>query len=150
MDTFHVTLPLILPKDTPLLGIRKDVAMKKTLVCVDTLDEHICKAEHKLYMEGKILTASARDELTKRGVAIVFGPEPHEALSPVPGPETWEATVAACCCQKAAASCSGLSPELEQVVQGLAAVIKEQCGISDPAQLRALSLEAADVIRKNL
>ena len=124
--------------------------MKKTLVCVDTLDEHICKAEHKLYMEGKILTASAKDELTKRGVAIVFGPEPSVESHPASASETWETTVAACCCQKAAESCSGLSPELEQVVQGLAAVIKEQCGISDPAQLRVLSLEAAEVIRKNL
>lgn len=116
--------------------------MKKTLVCVQNLDEHICQDTHKFYREGKILTASAKDELFRRGIEIVSGPapEPHKDAC-------WEGCV---CCAEADAGTTELPPDLERLVLGVAAVLKEKCGIQDPAQLRELSLQAAKIIKDAL
>ena len=48
--------------------------MKKTLVEVKNLDEHICTKNNTIYLDGSIiLTPSAKDELNKRRIAIVNG-----------------------------------------------------------------------------
>ena len=56
--------------------------MKKVLVQADNLDEFICQEEATLYVDASmILTPGAKDELLKRGVAVVrtscASPAPH-------------------------------------------------------------------------
>ena len=46
--------------------------MGKTLITLDNIDEFVCCG--KLAMDStKIITAGARDELTKRGIEVVYG-----------------------------------------------------------------------------
>ena len=47
--------------------------MKKTLVEAKMLDKYIC-TNNTIYLDGSIiLTPSAKDELNKRGIAIIHG-----------------------------------------------------------------------------
>lgn len=116
--------------------------MKKTLISVDNLDEFICGQSHKLYNDGtKILTAGAKDELSRRGISIVYGPDPGAAHTPAP----------ACgCAGKTCATGASGSADFEQFVLGVAALLKKECGITDPGELRALSLQAVKTIKENI
>lgn len=103
--------------------------MKKVLVQADNLDEFICREDATLHVDASmILTPGAKDELLKRGVAVVrtscASPAPHAALSG--------------------------SENLEGLLLGVAAILRQECGITDPERLKAASLQAVQIIRDNL
>lgn len=114
--------------------------MKKTLVGVHNLDDFICKECGAFYQDGSmILTAGAKDELNRRGIRIQYG----------------EAPAGSCCAGAAAApavDAAGIAgaASLEDLLVDLAAMIREQCGISDPEQLRDASLKALQTIKNNI
>ena len=59
--------------------------MKKELITVDNVNNYICKQDGKLYVFGnRLLTAGAKDELGRRRVSVVYGPEPVAAPAPAP------------------------------------------------------------------
>ena len=59
--------------------------MKKELITVDNVNNYISKQDGKLYVFGnRLLTAGAKDELGRRRVSVVYGPEPVAA--PVQAP----------------------------------------------------------------
>ena len=107
--------------------------MKKTLICVDNLDEFICADSHSLHMDAtRLLTPGAKDELSRRGIAIVYGPVDQAACTNELG--------------KALASC----PDMEHLVYGLAGMLKKECGITDPEELRTSSLKALQIIKDHI
>ena len=57
--------------------------MKKELITVDNVNNYICKQDGKLYVFGnRLLTAGAKDEMGRRRVTVVYGPEPVAAPAP--------------------------------------------------------------------
>ena len=111
--------------------------MKKTLIQVNNLDDYICKADSRIFVDsaGMILTPGAKDALRKRGIALVYGPCPEAASCTLHAPA---ATGAAC------------SRSAEKLLFGIATVLKEEYGITDLEQLRRFSLKAVETIQKNL
>ncbi|TYT74294.1 hypothetical protein [Desulfobotulus mexicanus] len=133
--------------------------MGKTLVGIKNLEEHICKDSCKIYIDGSIiLTPGAKDELRSRGITIVYGPKPEAAAACPPG----------CTCEVCSAKAKGGCPAgctcpacmeaalrsgaagLESLILGIAGMLKTQYGISDPAQLMAISSKVVKTIRDNL
>jgi len=105
--------------------------MGKKLVGVDGLDAAVCHASGKMYVDGSIiLTPGAKDELTRRGIAVVYGPNPH-------APQ----------CAPDARACP---PGLEDLILAVSGILKTQYGIEDPEQLRAMSRQVVDTIRENI
>ena len=108
--------------------------MGKTLITIDNLDQ--CIHSNKLVMDSaKILTPGARDELCKRGVQISYD----------------EAAAHHCghgeCAQHAH---DGHDEHCDDLLIGVAAIIKQHYGITDPDELRKVTLETVAVIGKSL
>lgn len=107
--------------------------MSKTLITVDTLEQFVCCGT--LLMDStKILTPGARDELNRRGINIVWG-EPGRTC---------------CCCSSPAAAAPLSTPCDEETLIGVAAIIKQHYGITDPDVLRKVTLETAAAISKGV
>ena len=105
--------------------------MGKTLITIDNLDQFI--HSNKLVMDSaKILPPGARDELCKRGVQISYD----------------EAAAHHCghgeCAQHAH------DEHCDDLLIGVAAIIKQHYGITDPDELRKVTLETVAVIGKSL
>ena len=107
--------------------------MGKTLITIDNLDQFI--HGNKLVMDSaKILTPGACDELCKRGVQLSY--------------------------DEAAAHCAhggcpqhghdGHDDHCDDLLIGVAAIIKQHYGITDPDELRKVTLETVAVIGKSL
>lgn len=112
--------------------------MQKQLVTIDNLDDFICKSSKTCYMDGtKILTPGARDELSKRGIAIEYGCGcKHQGISCAAASGT------------AAATCA--EPYADEMLIAVAATLQKEYGINDPAQLKSLSLEIVKTLNANL
>lgn len=127
--------------------------MKKELICVENLDAFICKQDGKLYLDqGRILTPGAKDELAKRGVSIVYGPEP--------APESAPAASCRGCCgtgrtfsvgpEKEASSPVVMTKSLESLAIAVASMLRKQYGVTNPEQLRAMTIEALKTIKDTI
>lgn len=102
--------------------------MGKTLITIDNLDQFI--HGNKLVMDSaKILTPGARDELCKRGVQL-----------------SYDEAAAHC----AHGECSQHDEHCDDLLIGVAAIIKQHYGITDPDELRKVTLETVAVIGKSL
>ena len=109
--------------------------MGKTLITLDNIDEFVCCG--KLAMDStKIITAGARDELTKRGIEVVYG----------------EAEGQCCCHEQANDHEHGHhAPQHdEDLLVGVAAIIRQHYGITDPEMLKKVTLETVAAIGKDL
>ena len=113
--------------------------MGKTLITFENLEQFI--TDKKLVMDSaKILTPGARDELVKRGIQISYA----EAAAPH--------------CQQNhcghadnhGADCANGDGQCEDMLIGVAAIIKQHYGITDPDELRKVTLETVAVIGKSL
>ncbi len=105
--------------------------MGKTLITIENVDQFI--SGNKLVMDStKILTSGARDELSKRGVQISY----DEA--------------AAHHCEQGECAHHGHDEQCDEMLIGVAAIIKQHYGITDPDELRKVTLETVAVIGKSL
>lgn len=112
--------------------------MKKTLVEVKTLDKHICVKDNAIYLDGSIiLTPSARDELTKRGIAILHGSPAESDETPCP----IDCTCEGCIEQVATGS-------TEKFFYSVAAILKQDFGVEDVQQLQEMSCRIVKTINK--
>lgn len=130
--------------------------MKKELICVDNLDAFICKQDGKLYVDqGRILTPGAKDELARRGVSVVYGPEP----TPEPAaPSCQPAGPCRGCCGTGRTfyvgpeegSTLSMAGSLESLTIAVASMLKKEYGVTDPEEIRAMTIEALKTIRDNV
>ena len=111
--------------------------MGKTLITLENIDEFVCCG--KLAMDStKIITAGARDELTKRGIEVVYGEAEGQ-----------------CCCHghdhahDHAHDHHGPQHD-EELLIGVAAIIRQHYGITDPETLKKVTLETVAAIGKDL
>lgn len=105
--------------------------MGKTLITFDNIDEFVCCG--KLAMDSsKIITAGARDELTRRGIEVVYGEAEGQ-----------------CCCH-GQAHVSHEAQYDEELLVGVAAIIRQHYGITDPETLKKVTLETVAAIGKDL
>lgn len=109
--------------------------MSKQLITVDTLDSHIEDGRCVLGPD-MILTPGAKDELARRRVRIVYGEKACAASSCGCGSGS-DACVNAAAVAGARSDLKG-----EDLVLAVAALIRKECGISDPERLRAVTCEA--------
>ena len=120
--------------------------MKKELITVENLDSCISR-DGKLYAgRNRILSPGARDELARRGVSIVYGEEPV-AVS--------EQSCRRCC---GTGKTFFVGPEegfgsvksLESLSVAVAAMLRTQYGVTDPEDVRRMTVEALKTIRDNI
>lgn len=114
--------------------------MKKILVEVKTLDEYICTKTNAIYLDGTlILTPSAKDELYKRGIAIVQGKKTETDL---------EQCAIDCVCE----DCINLvaTGDTEKIFYITAAILKKDFGVTDVKQLQEMSCRIAKTINKTM
>lgn len=120
--------------------------MAKQLVTIDNLDDFICRADGKFYMDGsRIITPGAKDELSKRHVEIVNGPGCGHA-----GCSCAEAAGGCACAGNCSKPDSYHSPEVDDVLIAVAATLQKEYGVTDPEQLKKMSLEMVETIKKSL
>ena len=144
--------------------------MKKELITVDNVNNYISKQDGKLYVFGnRLLTAGAKDELGRRRVAVVYGPEPVAAPAAAAKPAAAPASASSCACGKSHGSCRGgcncgsaITPgiaagaplgsytSVESLALALASMLKEKYGVTDPAELKELTAKALKAIRDNM
>ena len=145
--------------------------MKKELITVDNVNNYISKQDGKLYVFGnRLLTAGAKDELGRRRVAVVYGPEPVAAPAAVAAkPAAASAPASSCACGKSHGSCRGgcncgsaITPgiaagaplgsytSVESLALALASMLKDKYGVTDPAELKELTAKALKAIRDNM
>ena len=146
--------------------------MKKELITVDNVNNYISKQDGKLYVFGnRLLTAGAKDELGRRRVAVVYGPEPvaAPAAAAKPAAAAAAAPASSCACGKSHGSCRGgcncgsaITPgiaagaplgsytSVESLALALASMLKEKYGVTDPAELKELTAKALKAIRDNM
>ena len=146
--------------------------MKKELITVDNVNNYISKQDGKLYVFGnRLLTAGAKDELGRRRVAVVYGPEPvaAPAAAAKPAAAATAAPASSCACGKSHGSCRGgcncgsaITPgiaagaplgsytSVESLALALASMLKEKYGVTDPAELKELTAKALKAIRDNM
>ena len=122
--------------------------MKKELISKDNLDAFISKDDGKLYLgKGRLLTPGAKDELTRRHVAIVYD-EPPSSSAPA------EQDGCRCGCGSATYYVGpeqGMQPKsLEQLARTVAAMLSREYGVTDPEQLKSLTIEALKTIKNNI
>lgn len=142
--------------------------MKKELITVDNVNNYICKQDGKLYVFGnRLLTAGAKDELGRRRVTVVYGPEP--VVAPAAAPASSCSSAAGTPCGKSHGTCRGgcncssaITPgiaagaplgsytSVESLALALATMLKEKYGVTDPAELKDLTAKALKAIRDNM
>ena len=119
--------------------------MAKKLIQVGDLDCVICNG--KVYADGSIiLTPGARDELSKRGVAIVYGPKPESAARAESVAECPAGCACPACIGKSGLDCT----TLDALTRSVSEILKKQYHITDEEQLKRLSRQALQTIRDNI
>lgn len=107
--------------------------MGKTLITQENLDQFV--HGKTLAMDGsKIITAGARDELTKRGIDVVYGEASCAACGHEPHADHGHAE------NHPAGDCP------EELLIGVAAIIRQHYGITSPDELRRITLETVRAI----
>ncbi|PHR28807.1 MAG: hypothetical protein COA36_05785 [Desulfotalea sp.] len=110
--------------------------MKKKLVVVSNLKSFICQTQNKIYVDNSmILTPGAKDELKKQNINIVYGSAPDDSCdgaSTSPDQDCMQDTDNA---------------EMERLLCGVGAMVKEEYGIEDPQQLMDISYQVVNTLK---
>lgn len=117
--------------------------MKKTLIQAKDLDNYVCKAAPKIFIDvsSTLLTPGAKDELRKRGVSILPGSCPKAGVCALHSGAGENASSMAD---------SIRDPAFEKLIFSVAAILQTEYGITDLEQLQTLSAKAAEAIRKHV
>lgn len=123
--------------------------MAKELITADNVEQFVC--DGKLCMNGsRILTPGARDVLGKKHVEVVYGEAPcnNTACRNPCGNAAWQGSsspVAAGQCTSGACN----AEFDEDVLVGVAAIIKRHYNITNPEELRRVTLTTVRAIAGN-
>lgn len=112
--------------------------MGKTLITLENLDQFV-HGKTLVMDSSKILTAGARDELTKRGVEVAYGETGCAACGHDPHADHCHAD------HSHAANCPADKCH-EELLIGVAAIIKQHYGITNPDELRKVTLDTVRAI----
>lgn len=116
--------------------------MKKKLVEVSNMDAYICLDSKKFYAEDNmVLTPGVKDELSKRGIAIVHSSKPETVYSRCSA----NAHAAG-----AHAQAAPQADNLEDLLVSVAALVREEFGIEDPETLKAVSCQVVKTLKENI
>lgn len=107
--------------------------MMKELITLDNLDSCISKDGKCYVAPNQILAPGAKDELARRRVGIVYGHKPESSVCSCS--VTGSQSTGSCCTK-------GSICDPDELAIAIAALLKKECGITDPAELRALTIEA--------
>ncbi len=130
--------------------------MKKKLIEVCNLDDYICQTTGKIYIDGTLLlTPGAKDELSKKGIGIVYGPKPEtEVHASEPHQEDPHADAHA---DEHNTHGHGHDDhkgkaveDLEGLLLAVAAMLKNQYGVTDPEELKKLSCQVVKSIHEHI
>jgi hypothetical protein len=126
--------------------------MKKTLISVDNLEEHLCAACGGLHADGALLTPGARDELARRGVSVVYrdGAQGGACCKGADRAACANAPGASGNPAFAAPDAQGGAVSVQDMLVGVAALIKRECGVTDPDQLRDMSINILKTLQKHI
>ena len=121
--------------------------MGKKLIQAGNLDSVICRETGKVYADGSIiLTPGAKDELSRRGVAIVYGPKSGDAGCATPAAGCPAGCTCPACSKKSVLDCT----TLDALTRSVSAMLKNHYHITDEEQLNRLSRQALQTIRDNI
>lgn len=116
--------------------------MKKELVEVRNLESFICQANARIYVDSNmILTPGAKDELSKKKITIVRDTTPDFTCC---GAASCPARI----CNPAGTKES--DADMERLLYGVAAMVKEEYGIEDPQQLQSISCKIVDTLKNSI
>lgn len=110
----------------------------KQLITIENLDGCISTDGRCYIGKDQILSPGAKDELARRRVPLVYGDKPGSSCC----------STKASACSTSGSSTSGSSCrkggicDPDELAVAIAALLKKECGITDPGQLRALTIEA--------
>lgn len=129
--------------------------MKKQLVGVDNLDAHICKSSGKFYADSTIiLTPGAKDELNKRKICIVYGEKPEPIQTMVCKPTIHDPNCGVCSlgwtCTTTSETVDPKTAAIEELLISVAATLKTQYNITDPEELKKISIQVVKTLKDNL
>ncbi|NDV23303.1 hypothetical protein [Desulfovibrio sp. JC022] len=114
--------------------------MKKKLIEAGNLDSFVCPDSDTLYVDNTmLLTPGAKDELRKRKISIARVEDAAAAVA--------EAGNGGCGnpdCTK------DVCDECEDLVMGIAVLLKEEYGITDLGQLKEMSFKLAEAVKGNI
>lgn len=131
--------------------------MKKTLVEVANLDAHICADTKSLYMDGSIiLTPGAKDELSKRNIAVVYGSKPAACLPGCTCPACLAASVEkstacpeGCTCPACASAAAECTDDMDLLI-AVAATLKNEYGITDLEELKKATCQVVAALKDKI
>ena len=112
--------------------------MGKTLITLENLDQFV-HGKTLAMDSSKIITAGARDELTKRGIDVVYGEACCTACGHDPHADHCHAD------HSHAQNCPADKCH-EELLVGVAAIIKQHYGITNPDELRKVTLDTVRAI----
>lgn len=124
--------------------------MKKKLIEAGNLDSFICPDCATFFVDSNmIMTPGAKDVLSQRKISIS---RVEDAAAAVAG--CCKGEVAGCeaensCCGDSACTkeaCNGC----EELVMGIAVLLKEEYGITDLEQLKEMSFKLAEAVKENI
>lgn len=128
--------------------------MKKKLVEVSTLKSYICEANSRIYVDTTmILTPGAKDELSKRKIAIIRDTVPEFASC---GAASCPARLCADGVEMTndtpdmKSTQSSDDADIERLFFGVAAMVKEEFGIEDHQQLKDISCKIVKALKETL
>ncbi|WP_419176655.1 hypothetical protein [Desulfosediminicola sp.] len=113
--------------------------MKKILIEKGDLESYICQANGTIYVdETMILTPGAKDALSEQKISIVR-----------------EAGLGGKCDKDAGCPAGGCKAETENadidpMLLGVAAILKNDYGVSDPEQLRETTCRIVETLKKTI
>ncbi len=110
----------------------------KQLITIENLDGCISTDGRCYIGKDQILSPGAKDELARRRVPLVYGDKPGSSCS----------TKASACLTSGSSCRKGGICDPDELAVAIAALLKKECGITDPGQLRALTIEALRRVAK--
>ncbi|CCO23641.1 hypothetical protein [Maridesulfovibrio hydrothermalis] len=118
--------------------------MKKKLIEVGNLESFLCPDSSMFYVDSTIiLTPGAKDELGRRKISIARVADAEAAVREQKDQAFSE-------CRDAGDCVKAERDECENLVMGIAVMLKEEYGISDIAQLKEMSFQLAEIVRENI
>lgn len=125
--------------------------MAKELITTANLDAYIRKDHGALFITpGRLITAGAKDELRRRKVRLIYGPEPD----PAPPAPPRRDTCGTGCGTGPQAACPDGTPAGVDTLRRLATIVvtilRERYGMTDANEIETLAVKILKAVKASL